>query len=57
MERLPVALQAESMWAFVGSILLGPIGEYEGFRALFFAADLSLLTGFGGYKFHVMNNK
>ncbi len=36
--------------AFVGSITLGYIGEWAGFRALFFAAGLALLTGIGVYK-------
>jgi MFS family permease len=38
--------------AFVGSIMLGYIGEWAGFRALFFAAGLALLIGLGVYKFH-----
>ena len=37
---------------FIGSIMLGYIGEWAGFRALFFAAGLALLTGLGVYKFH-----
>ena len=36
--------------AFAGSILLGYIGEWIGFRSLFFAAGLALLTGLGIYK-------
>jgi MFS family permease len=35
---------------FVGSIILGYIGEWAGFRALFFAAGLALLAGLGVYK-------
>ncbi len=35
---------------FVGSIILGYIGEWVGFRALFFAAGLALLAGLGVYK-------
>jgi len=35
---------------FVGSIMLGYIGEWAGFRALFFAAGLALLIGLGVYK-------
>jgi MFS family permease len=35
--------------AFVGSTTLGYIGEWAGFRALFFAAGLALLTGLGVY--------
>ncbi|HCX89043.1 MAG: MFS transporter [Deltaproteobacteria bacterium CG12_big_fil_rev_8_21_14_0_65_43_10] len=36
--------------AFVGSIILGYIGEWAGFRALFFAAGIVLLAGLGIYK-------
>jgi len=43
--------------AFVGSIVLGYIGEWAGFRALFFAAGLALLMGLGVYKFQGMDNK
>ena len=43
--------------AFVGSIMLGYIGEWAGFRALFFAAGLALLIGLGVYKFQGMDNK
>jgi len=39
--------------AFVGSIMLGYIGEWAGFRPLFFAAGLALLIGVGVYKFQV----
>ena len=42
--------------AFVGSIMLGYIGEWAGFRALFFAAGLALLAGLGVYKFHRTDN-
>jgi MFS family permease len=38
--------------AFVGSIVLGYIGEWAGFRVLFFTAGLALLAGLGVYKFH-----
>lgn len=41
--------------AFVGSMALGYIGEWAGFRALFFAAGLALLTGLGVYKFQGMD--
>ena len=37
---------------FVGSIMLGYIGEWAGFRALFLAAGLALLMGLGVYKLH-----
>jgi len=40
--------------AFAGSIVLGYIGEWLGFRALFFAAGLVVLAGLGVYKFHGM---
>jgi MFS family permease len=40
--------------AFAGSIVLGYIGEWLGFRALFFAAGLAVLAGLGVYKFHRM---
>jgi MFS family permease len=43
--------------AFVGSIMLGYIGEWAGFRALFFAAGLALFMGLGFYKFQGMDNK
>ena len=43
--------------AFVGAIILGYIGEWAGFQALFFTAGLALLAGLGVYKFQVMNNK
>jgi dipeptide/tripeptide permease len=35
---------------FVGSIVLGYIGEWAGFRALFFAAGIALLAGLGAYR-------
>jgi len=41
--------------AFVGSIMLGFIGEWAGFRALFFAAGGSLLTGLWFYR--LLNRK
>jgi len=37
---------------FVGSIMLGYIGEWAGFRALFLTAGLALLMGLGVYKLH-----
>ena len=43
--------------AFAGSIILGYIGEWMGFRTLFFAAGLALLTGLGLYRFQVMGSK
>ncbi len=43
--------------AFVGSIILGYIGEWAGFPTLFFTAGLTLLTGLGVYRFLLMNNK
>ena len=43
--------------AFAGSIILGYIGEWAGFPALFFAAGLALLTGLGVQKFQAKNNK
>ena len=43
--------------AFAGSIILGYIGEWAGFQALFFAAGLALLTGLGVQKFQAKNNK
>ncbi|MBL7213182.1 MAG: MFS transporter [Desulfobacteraceae bacterium] len=36
--------------AFVGSVLLGFIGEWAGFQMLFFAAGFALLTGFMIYR-------
>jgi MFS family permease len=45
------------MGAFVGSIILGFIGELAGFRTLFFAAGLSLLIGLGVYRFLGMNKR
>ena len=42
---------------FVGSVMLGYIGEWAGFRALFFAAGLALFIGFGVYRFRVMNGR
>ncbi|MBE9546966.1 MAG: MFS transporter [Proteobacteria bacterium] len=43
--------------AFIGSIMLGYIGQWAGFRVLFFAAGLALIMGLGVYRFQVMNNK
>jgi MFS family permease len=43
--------------AFVGSIILGFIGEWAGFRALFFAAGLAPLIGVGVYKFRTLGDK
>jgi MFS family permease len=37
--------------AFVGSVMLGYIGELAGFRTLFFAASLAFLIGLGVNKF------
>ncbi len=42
--------------AFVGSLMLGYIGEWVGFRALFFTAGLALLLGLAVYRFRVMKN-
>jgi len=36
--------------AFVGSLMLGYIGEWAGFQALFFAAGLALLLGLAVYR-------
>jgi len=43
--------------AFVGSLMLGYIGEWVGFRALFFTAGLALLLGLAVYRFRVMNGR
>jgi MFS family permease len=43
--------------AFIGSIILGYIGDWAGFRALFFTAGLVILAGLGVYKLRVMDNK
>ena len=40
----------------VGSIMLGYMGEWAGFRVLFFTAGLALLFGFGIYKFQIMRD-
>ncbi len=40
--------------AFVGSVILGYIGEWAGFQAIFFAAGLALLAGLGVYKLRGM---
>jgi len=42
--------------AFVGSLMLGYIGEWAGFRVLFFTAGLALLLGLAVYRFRVMKN-
>jgi MFS family permease len=41
--------------AFVGSIVLGYIGEWAGFRALFLAAGLALFAGLAIYKSQVID--
>ena len=43
--------------SFVGSIILGYIGEWAGFRALFFAAGIVLLAGLGIYKPKIVRGK
>lgn len=43
--------------AFVGSIILGYIGEWAGFRAIFFAAGLVLLAGLAIYRSRIMQDK
>lgn len=43
--------------AFGGSIILGFIGEWAGFRVLFFAAGLALLLGVGIYRFRTLGDK
>ena len=42
--------------AFVGSVILGYIGQWAGFQALFFAAGLALLIGIGIRRFQAKNN-
>jgi len=42
--------------AFAGSLMLGYIGEWAGFRALFFTAGLALLLGLVVYRFRVIKN-
>ena len=42
--------------AFVGSVILGYIGQWAGFQALFFAAGLTLLLGIGIQRFQAKNN-
>jgi MFS family permease len=39
--------------AFAGSIVLGYIGEWAGFKALFLTAGLALFIGLGIHRFHV----
>lgn len=41
---------------FAGSLMLGYIGEWVGFKALFFAAGLALLLGLAVYRFRVMTS-
>ena len=43
--------------AFVGSIILGYIGQWAGFKVLFFAAGFTLFIGFGVQRFQVRNNR
>ncbi len=43
--------------AFIGSVMLGYIGEWAGFRTLFFVAGFALLIGLGVHRFQVMNIK
>jgi MFS family permease len=42
--------------AFVGSVILGYIGQWAGFRALFFAAGLTVILGIGIRRFQVKGN-
>jgi MFS family permease len=42
--------------AFVGSVILGYIGQWAGFQALFFAAGLTLIIGIGIQRFQAKNN-
>jgi MFS family permease len=42
---------------FVGSIILGYIGDWAGFRALFLTAGLVILAGLGVYKLRVTDSK
>ena len=41
---------------FAGSIILGFIGEWAGFRALFLVAGLCFVAGFGFYKLQTREN-
>jgi MFS family permease len=43
--------------ALVGSVILGYIGEWAGFRVLFLAAGLALFAGLGVYKFQGVNSR
>jgi predicted MFS family arabinose efflux permease len=43
--------------AFIGSIMLGYIGEWAGFRAIFFAAGLVILAGLAIYRSRIMQDK
>ena len=42
--------------SFAGSIILGYIGEWVGFRAIFFTASIILLAGLGLYKTGIIDN-
>jgi MFS family permease len=42
--------------AFVGSVILGYIGQWAGFQALFFAAGIALILGIGIRRFQAKNN-
>jgi len=42
--------------AFVGAIILGYIGQWAGFKALFFAAGLTVIIGIGIQRFQAKNN-
>jgi MFS family permease len=41
---------------FVGSVILGYIGQWAGFKALFFAAGIALILGIGIRRFQAKNN-
>jgi MFS family permease len=43
--------------AFAGSLILGYIGEWVGFEALFFTAGLALLLGLAVYRFRIMDGR
>ena len=45
------------MGVFVGSIILGYIGQWADFRPLFFGAGLVPLTGLGVYKLQGMHSE
>jgi MFS family permease len=40
--------------AFLGSIILGYVGEWAGFRAIFLSAGISLLAGLAIYRFRIL---